>query len=294
MDVSEETEGKDAFPNRIEVFEESNDESESIQNNESTSTKDNVNVSGESPKKKIKSKSQKSMKSLRVRPNYFLGFQVYNPVIHQKVRNFQQELIKNKPDLYPTLIKVPTLHITLAVTHLANENEVDVVRKSLQDWGSENIESFVKNPITLNFKGINTFSGRVAYLNLEQCENYDRVCDLANDMKNILQNNGFPEDTKDGKYTPHLTILKVRKDTPKGFTKKDYKKEFELLKKCDDHFGSQLVSHVQLLSMTDPKDEKGYYKCLCQVDTSDSPIPVMDHSDCCKPIPEPSWRKTSS
>lgn len=124
---------------------------------------------------------QEKVQSPRFTPNYFLGFKVYNPIIHQNVKNFQQELIKNKPALYPTFIKVPKLHITLAVTYLANDNEVDRVCKLLQEWGSKNIESFVKNPIEINFKGITLLKGRVAYLDIEQCENYGRLCDLGND-----------------------------------------------------------------------------------------------------------------
>lgn len=115
------------------------------------------------------------------------------------------------------------------------------------------------------------------------------------EMIKLLHENGFPVDLKGGKYIPHLTIMKVRR----WQCLRDYKKDFELLKNCDEHFGSQLVSHVQLLAMKAPKDDKGYYKCVCQIDTTDLPTPIMDHSVCCAPIPDPnevnvylSWRRT--
>lgn len=50
--------------------------------------------------------------------------------------------------------------------------------------------------------------------------------------------------------------------------KKEYYEEYE-----DISFGNEFVSSLQLLSMTDKKDENGYYKCLIDVSfTEDNKI----------------------
>ncbi len=54
---------------------------------------------------------------------------------------------------------------------------------------------------------------------------------------------------------------------------------------ADLKFGTQVCSSLQLLSMTEPQAEDGYYKRLGEISFSEvAPDEATDHSHCCKPV----------
>ncbi|KAK6642734.1 hypothetical protein RUM43_004236 [Polyplax serrata] len=232
----------------------------------------------------IEQEGQKNMKIPRVKPNFFLAFKVNDIDIHKKVKHLQEQVLAKNSALYPAIINISTLHITLAVTHLKNEEEIDRVRKMLDNWAHDNLTSLFGKPLILTFAGVNTFGSNVAYVDIEKDENYKRVCSLGENLNDLLVAGGFTRDNKP--VNPHLTILKLSRDRNLLRSKKNFKKDFELIKENNDNFGKQEVSHIQLLSMDDPKCEKGYYKCYHQIDVTETKD-ELDHSECCAPICNP-------
>ncbi|XP_015250865.1 PREDICTED: A-kinase anchor protein 7 isoform gamma-like [Cyprinodon variegatus] len=60
------------------------------------------------------------------RPNYFVSIPITNPQIKSLVKEVQEGIIQQEPRLAKAMIPVPTLHITLLVTHLASQEQVEL------------------------------------------------------------------------------------------------------------------------------------------------------------------------
>ncbi|XP_054924607.1 uncharacterized protein [Dermacentor andersoni] len=92
--------------------------------------------------------------------------------------------------------------------------------------------------------------------------------------------------TRGKAFRPHLTLAKIsRKMSRKNPAIKKIKEEWYTEFK-DEPFGSQQVKSLQLLCMTKPKDERGYYYCSLEHmfgDFSSKDQNNDDHSECCAP-----------
>lgn len=77
-----------------------------------------VDSEDDGDKKKKKKESQ--------RPNYFVSIPITNTQISSAVSEVQEAVLQQDPRLAKAMIPVPTLHITLLVTHLANQEQVDL------------------------------------------------------------------------------------------------------------------------------------------------------------------------
>ncbi|KAL0276853.1 UNVERIFIED_CONTAM: hypothetical protein PYX00_004330 [Menopon gallinae] len=183
-------------------------------------------------------------------PNHFIAFKIYDAVIRQRIADVQKKIIEKNPLLNKALIDVRTLHVTLAVTHLENEERIKELQERLQDWGEKDMKAYFAEPIHLTFKGI---------------------------VNNLLSNSGFY--AQDKKFTPHLTLLKLSKNYKLFKKNKDVASDIEDLKDCRDYFGCQDVRDIQLLSMLAKKDDNGYYKCLWEQQTGAPPESTVDSAE---------------
>ncbi|XP_061899426.1 A-kinase anchor protein 7-like [Entelurus aequoreus] len=68
----------------------------------------------------------KKKKKPSQRPNYFVSIPITNSQISTAVSQVQEALLEQEPRLAKAMIPVPTLHITLLVTHLADQEQVDL------------------------------------------------------------------------------------------------------------------------------------------------------------------------
>ena len=274
--------------------EDNDDKNSADQNLNENQTNDNCpDKNSDAKKRKDNSlNSKNNMKVLKLRPNFFLGLQVSNTEIHKNVKNLQEKIIHRNPKLHSALVNVSTLHITLAVTHLANQKEIQLLKENLDTWAQNNKNLYFIEPIVLNFSGVNCFNKSVAYVNIQKNKDYEKICNLSKDLNLILSDLGFSTDQKS--FTPHLTFLKLSKDYKLLRSKKKFLKDFEFAEECIDFFGKEQIRKLQLLSMDEPKNENGYYKCLHEIKLSDDNYKAseMNHSECCTPIPKPNKNLT--
>ncbi|XP_010773969.1 A-kinase anchor protein 7 isoform gamma [Notothenia coriiceps] len=69
---------------------------------------------------------KKKKKKESVRPNFFISIPITNTQISSAVTQVQEAVLQQEPRLARAMIPVPTLHITLLVTHLASQEQVDL------------------------------------------------------------------------------------------------------------------------------------------------------------------------
>lgn len=206
-------------------------------------------------------------KIIRCRPNYFLGFRVDNPLIHRKSKEIQELVVNEHAVFKKALTNLTNLHVTLNVFHLPAEEDVNKVSKLLDQWATERVKEVFQDPIHITIRGIKYFSGGVIFANVEPCENYFRLCSLADELNGLLVDAGYVGDKK--KFSPHLTLLKLSKHSSLYKYKQEFKAVSEELVKTLPDFGIQNVQTIQLLSMT-KKASDGYYFCAYEILTSGS------------------------
>ncbi|GBL72263.1 hypothetical protein AVEN_115227-1 [Araneus ventricosus] len=97
----------------------------------------------------------------------------------------------------------------------------------------------------------------VLYAKIKENESFERLCGLAKCVRKHFANFEISS-TDQREFNPHLTIAKI------DFSKKKHK----VLKKIEpslfetfvnEYVGCETVVGIQLLSMTSPKNEAGYY-----------------------------------
>nr|XP_006811111.1 PREDICTED: uncharacterized protein LOC100368455 [Saccoglossus kowalevskii] len=73
----------------------------------------------------VAEETEEDKKSKRLAPNYFVAIQVSNPEIHKNLRNVQLAVMQSDEKLKDAMIPIPTLHLTVMVMHIANDEELE-------------------------------------------------------------------------------------------------------------------------------------------------------------------------
>ncbi|CAN7938582.1 unnamed protein product, partial [Ixodes hexagonus] len=207
---------------------------------------------------------------LQKRPNYFVALQVNDVVVHKAARRVQEHLCSVKPEIVPFLVPVATLHITVLVLRIEDDNTLQRAKDALLQSHMRLKDNFDEVPLLLEFKGLASFGGKVLYIKTANEEARKRLQTLADVCleeftKAELDLSGHKE------FRPHLTLAKLSRVTKREKAipllqvvkriEEEWYGEF-----AEETFGCQRVNGVQLLSMNKPKDEHGYYYNSLQLD----------------------------
>ncbi|KAJ8008995.1 hypothetical protein DPEC_G00084210 [Dallia pectoralis] len=213
---------------------------------------------GESSRLENEEDADKKRKKETKRPNYFVSIPITNGKISADVEEVQALVMKRDSRLTRALVPAGTLHITLLVTHLASEEEinlavcaVDQMRAALQDVlrGRE---------LILPFQNIGQFRNEVAFVELAQGEHLATLVQIAEVVRKTFEEKGLPSgDSK--AFKPHLTFMKLSR-APKLRSQGVKKLDPELYSDYAQHnFGLEKVFRLDLCSMLKKKTPDGYY-----------------------------------
>ncbi|KAM7395592.1 hypothetical protein PAMA_007050 [Pampus argenteus] len=209
-----------------------------------------VDSEEDADKKKKKKESQ--------RPNYFVSIPITNTQISTAVIEVQEAVLQQEPRLAKAMIPVPTLHITLLVTHLANQEQVDLAATVLAQVEPSLAELLGGQDLVLPFSGIDHFRKEVVFVGLAPGQHRHTLDTLAELLRSRFEEQGLLQGDNRG-FEPHLTIMKlsrVSKLRSQGIKRVDpalfssYTNRF---------FGDQTVERVDLCSMLKKKQQDGYY-----------------------------------
>ena len=87
-------------------------------------------------------------------------------------------------------------------------------------------------------------------------------------VKTVFESHGIMSTDKRKGFTPHLTVAKLSKDRRHSI--KNISED--LYSDCTIIRGEDKIEQVELLSMTEKKDETGYYYCFAREYFIDSSI----------------------
>ncbi|XP_061785757.1 A-kinase anchor protein 7-like isoform X1 [Nerophis lumbriciformis] len=200
----------------------------------------------------------KKKKKPSQRPNYFVSIPITNSQISTAVSQVQEALLEQEPRLAKAMIPVPTLHITLLVTHLADQEQVDLAAAVLAQVEPLLAELLAGVDLVLPFSGVTHFRNEVVFVDLTPGLHRHILHSLADLLRGRFEELGLLEGDRRG-FEPHLTIMKLSK-APKLRSKGIKRVDPALYSNYTSRFfGNQKVERLDLCSMLKRKQEDGYY-----------------------------------
>ncbi|XP_004542073.2 A kinase (PRKA) anchor protein 7 isoform X1 [Maylandia zebra] len=224
-----------------------------------------VDSEDDGDKKKKKKESQ--------RPNYFVSIPITNTQISSAVSEVQEAVLQQDPRLAKAMIPVPTLHITLLVTHLANQEQVDLAAAVLAQVEPSLAELLGGRDLVLPFSGISHFRKEVVFVGLACGQHRHTLDSLAELLRSRFEEQGLLQGDCRG-FEPHLTIMKLSRASKlrsQGIKRVDPALYSNY---TDKFFGDQTVERVDLCSMLKKKQQDGYYhtETSLQLDLVQAPV----------------------
>ena len=209
------------------------------------------------------SPSKLKKKPKRIMPNYFIAIRVSNPVIHSGVKIVQDSVVSHDEKLMPALIPLATLHLTLLVLHLEDEEKIQKATEVLHQCRTSLEPVLLNSALTLNFAGLDNFRHQVLFVKLCGEEGIVRLNTVANVVRDTFAKEGIPS-TDSREFSPHLTVMKLTR-SPKLRKRGIRKIPLESYATWTDFdFGEERVSSLHLCSMN-KKEEDGFYKCVTTI-----------------------------
>ncbi|NXO37491.1 AKA7G protein, partial [Locustella ochotensis] len=213
-----------------------------------------------------------SKKRPREAPNYFVAIPIRDDQILDRIEDVQELIFSKEPDLSRALLPVQTMHLTIIVAHLGTEEEVKKAVLALKQSKTKVEDILQGKDLNLTFHGIGEFNNQVLYVKMLK-EDQKVLNRIAGKYKKAVEECFTEMDldisgSKD--FKPHLTFLKLSKASRlrrRGFRKicMDLYKEYE-----DSHFGTEVLSQIDLCAMRKKKQESGYYYCECSIHVGSS------------------------
>ncbi|XP_077991853.1 uncharacterized protein LOC144446045 isoform X2 [Glandiceps talaboti] len=206
----------------------------------------------------VAEETEDDKKSKRLAPNYFVAIQVSNPEIHDNLRNVQQSVMKSDEKLKDAMIPIPTLHLTVMVMHIANDEELERAKDALRTCHALLTPQFEDNVLEIPFSGLGHFNNQVMFARIQDGDHVSVLYDIAETVEKVYNQYNIVSTGERG-FKPHLTVMKLSRAPSlrrKGVRriKSEYYRQFNA-----DYFGSQVVKGLQLCSINKPKTDDGYY-----------------------------------
>ncbi|XP_070556807.1 uncharacterized protein [Ptychodera flava] len=197
-------------------------------------------------------------KPKRLAPNYFVAIQVSNPTIHESLKNVQASVMKSDEKLKDAMIPIPTLHLTVMVMHIANDEELERAKDALRTCHALLASQFEDEALEIPFSGLGHFNNQVMFARIQEGDHVNVLYEIAETVEKVYNQYNIVSTGERG-FKPHLTVMKLSRAPSlrrKGVRriKSEYYRNFN-----GDYFGSQVVKGLQLCSINKPKLEDGYY-----------------------------------
>uniref|UniRef100_A0A8B9F5V0 A-kinase anchoring protein 7 n=1 Tax=Amazona collaria TaxID=241587 RepID=A0A8B9F5V0_9PSIT len=202
---------------------------------------------------------RKKKKKKKYQPNYFISLPITNPEINRSIQAVQDAVIQKDQRFSKAMVHSGSLHVTMFVMHLSNEEEISIAVGALSD-SKDFVEDLLKGKtVDLSFQGIHHFKNEVGFVKLAENDHTAILREIADAMKKIFQEKGILAG-EERDFKPHLTFMKLSKSTP---LRKQVKKiDPSLYEDFKSHyFGNEILHRLDLCSMLKKKQPNGYYYC---------------------------------
>ncbi|MBN3303626.1 AKA7G protein, partial [Amia calva] len=176
------------------------------------------------------------------------------------------------------MIPVGSLHITLLVTHLGNEEEVNMAGCAVTELKELLPDLLQGKELVLPFSGIAHFRNEVAFVQLAEGEHVKTLQNVAEAVRKAFEEKGIL--TGDSKaFKPHLTFMKLSR-APKLRNQGIKKLDPTLYENFEHHmFGEETLSRLDLCSMLKKKTPDGYFHCEASITLGEKRVAEPDDDE---------------
>ncbi|XP_033874337.1 A-kinase anchor protein 7-like isoform X1 [Acipenser ruthenus] len=211
------------------------------------------------------------------RPNYFVSIPITNPKIVRGIEAIQDVIIQKDHRFSKAMIPAGTLHITLLVTYLGNE-EVSMAVCAMTEMKDTLLDILQEKELVLPFHGIGHFRSEVAFVQMAEGEHVTTLTKIAETLKKRFEEKGILV-TDSKAFKPHLTFMKLSK-APKLRSQGIKKLDPKLYENFEHHkFGEERVARLDLCSMQKKKQPNGYYHSETSIDFGEKHVAEPDDAE---------------
>ncbi|NXI41406.1 AKA7G protein, partial [Galbula dea] len=176
-----------------------------------------------------------------------------------RIQALQSAIIQKDQRLSKAMVRSGSLHVTMLVMHLSNEEEINIAVGALSH-SKGFVEELLKGKnVDLSFQGIDHFKNEVGFVKLAENGHTAILMEIAETMKKTFQEKGILAG-EERAFKPHLTFMKLSKSTQ---LRKQVKKiDASLYEEFQrQYFGAEILHRLDLCSMFKKKQPNGYYYC---------------------------------
>ena len=129
------------------------------------------------------------------------------------MQDMQDQACQFDPKLKSNAVPLKKTHITLLVANV-QEEELPKARAVISKTFRDNLAKIVpENQFTVEIKGVDSFGEKVVFAEIDQGKSF--LMQLNEELLVAFEDADFDCDSR---YTPHVTILKVKKPAHSSFS----------------------------------------------------------------------------
>jgi len=194
---------------------------------------------------------------IKEEPNYFLSIPVVGDEIKRKFSLLRDELVKSNPNVEDLILPETSLHLTLCTLRIDQNDEIENVKRILQNLASDSKFLSDNFPISVRFQGVGEFFNKVMYISC-QTDDQSKLENIKKIVLEKLKEEGISTAGNYYDFTPHMTVFKIKNNN--SSTSKASKNNFqktvgelvskELWQKYNNfEFGEMKVEELELCKM---------------------------------------------
>ena len=197
------------------------------------------------------------------RPTHFICFRIRDREITAQAEKVQSHILAGIPDLSEGCALVTALHVTVCMVQLKTQRHEEIAREVMEKT-KHFLSQCVPKCTDIVLRGVDNFQDRLVYGKVEPNKALDRLSYLLIER---LQDAGLKTPGNYDVYTPHMTLVKMSRPLQRTINTKVIRREL-YSGFNGTYFGKQPIEGICLCSMTDPKQDDGFFLRLHDVSNS--------------------------
>ena len=197
------------------------------------------------------------------RPTHFVCFRITDARVKEKTQQIQDHIVSHTPQLADGCLPTSALHVTLCMLRLDNQQQIETAKKVLQNLTNQFIH-ILPHCLSITFTGVDNFHGRLVYAKVAHDHALDRFVSLTIEQ---LKHAGLRTPGNFDVYTPHMTLVKLSRPMQRELHTTVISPA-SYIPFQQSALGTQKIDAIHLCSMSDPKQDDGFYLRLCSVSNS--------------------------
>lgn len=189
------------------------------------------------------------------RPTHFICIRVTDKEILSNVRRIQSDILSHSPQLAEGCLPLTALHVTVCMVKLDTASHLETAIRVLEDT-KKYFAHYLPRCAEIKFTGVDHFHDRLVYAKVAPNASLEKFSYF---LIEHFKKAGLKTPGNHAQFTPHMTLVKLSRpmqhDQNTATISRDAYSQLTAM-----HIGKQVVDGIYLCSMTEAKQEDGFYK----------------------------------